>query len=88
MKMLTSYRILSLAWFTVTVLGHDCIDGTLDCDQPVPTIFKLGDPSCACNRPEHAGALKYDSGKVHVCLGNEWKVIRFEESYGSVTNPG
>ena len=86
--MLTSFRILSLAWLAVSVLGQDCVDVTLDCNQPVPTIFKLGNASCACNRPEHAGALKYDSGKVHVCLGNEWKVIQFEESYGSETNPG
>ena len=88
MKMLTSFRILSLAWFAVSVLGQECVDVTLDCNQPVPTIYKLGDASCACNRPEHAGALKYDSGKVHVCVGSEWKAIQFEESYGSETNPG
>ena len=88
MKMLTSFRILSLAWFAVSVLGQECVDVTLDCNQPVPTIYKLGDASCVCNRPEHAGALKYDSGKVHVCLGSEWKALQFEESYGSETNPG
>ena len=86
--MLTSFRILSLALLAVSVLCQDCVDVTLDCNQPVPTIFKLGDASCACNKPEHAGALKYDSGKVYVCLGSEWKVIQFEASYGSETNPG
>ena len=61
------------------------------CDQPVPTIFKLGDASCPCNKTDHAGAIKYANGKVHVCLGTEWKTVQFENSssspYGTENNP-
>jgi len=66
------------------------VDETLDCNQPVPTIYKLGDASCACDRAEHAGALKYANGKVYVCLGSEWKSLQFQESYvyGTENNPG
>ena len=66
-----------------------CVEETLDCDQPVPTIFKLGDASCPCNKTDHAGAIKYANGKVHVCLGTEWKTVQFESSppYGTRNNP-
>ncbi|XP_029202587.2 uncharacterized protein LOC114966768 [Acropora millepora] len=62
---------------------------TLHCDKPVPTIFKLGDASCPCNKTDHAGAIKYANGKVHVCLGTEWKTLPFESNspYGTRNNP-
>ena len=63
------------------------MDETLNCNQPVPTIYKLGDQSCDCDSPDHAGALKYAHGTVYLCVGNEWKVIGFE-AYGAEYNPG
>ncbi|XP_067032810.1 uncharacterized protein [Acropora muricata] len=59
------------------------------CDQPVPTILKLRDVSCPCNKADHAGAIKYANGKVHVCLGTEWKTLPFESNspYGTENNP-
>ena len=72
-------RILSVAVLVAGVSGQICVDETLDCNQPVPTIFKLGDQSCPCNSAAHAGALKYAYGKVHVCLGTTWKTIQFVE---------
>ena len=82
--------VLSLTLLAASVRGQNCVDETLDCNQPVPTIYKLGDASCACDRAEHAGALKYANGKVYVCLGSEWKSLQFQESYvyGTENNPG
>ena len=79
-KMNGFVRVFSLAFLLANTRSQICVDETLDCNQPVPTIFKLGDASCPCDRAEHAGALKYENGKVFVCLGSEWKTVSFEES--------
>ena len=83
-------QTLGLAFLAASVCGQNCVEETLDCNDPAPSIYKLGDASCACNRAEHAGALKYDNGKVSVCLGSEWKTVQFEENhaYGTENNPG
>lgn len=84
-------QILSLAFLAVRISSQVCVEETLDCDQPVPTIFKLGDASCACNSAAHAGALKYANQKVYVCLGSQWNTLQFQESsypYGTENNPG
>ena len=83
-------EFLSVALLVAHVRSQNCVDETLSCDDPVPTIYKLGDQSCACNSPTHAGALKYVNDKVQVCLGSEWKTIQFEENYeyGTEKNPG
>ena len=69
-------RILSVAIFLARVSGQICVEETLDCDYPVPTIFKLGDQSCACNNAAHAGALKYSNVSVDICLGSKWKAVQ------------
>lgn len=83
-------QILCVAFLVAQVRGQNCVEETLNCDDPVPTIFKLGDQSCACNSAGHAGALKFLNGKVQVCLGNEWKTFQFVEDieYGTEKNPG
>ena len=82
-------RILSIVFLVARVKGQDCIEETLNCDDPVPTIFKLGDASCPCNDAAHAGALKYENGKVYLCVGTEWRTFRFESDYGTISaNPG
>ena len=83
-------QILCLAFFVTQTRSQNCVEETLDCDDPVPTIYKLGDQSCACNNAGQAGALKFFNGKVQVCLGDEWKTFQFEEDseYGTKTNPG
>ena len=30
-----------------------CFEETLDCNEPVPTIFKLGEASSPCNKADH-----------------------------------
>lgn len=81
-------RFLSVVFLAAQVSGQ-CVEETLDCNEPVPTIYKLGDQACACNSASHAGALKFVSGKVYVCLGSEWKSFRLEGGiYGTETNPG
>ena len=80
-------RTLSLAFLAANVGGQACIEETLDCNDPVPTIYKLGDASCPCNSPAHAGALKFSNDKIHVCLGSEWKTLQFAV-YGTEDNPG
>ena len=79
------------AFLVARTHAQDCVEETLDCDQPVPTIFKVGDASCPCNKADHAGAIKYANGKVHVCLGTEWKTVQFENNgyvpYGTRNNP-
>ncbi len=81
-------RILSVAFLVARVSGQACIEETLDCNEPVPTIFKLGDQSCACNSAAHAGALKYANGKIYVCLGSKWKIVLLGDEYGTESNPG
>ena len=83
-------RILSIAFLVADVRGQaDCVETTLDCNDPVPTIFKLGDGSCACSDAAHAGALKYSNGKVYLCVGTEWKTFQLQGEYGTEsTNPG
>jgi len=82
-------RILSIAFLVVRVKGQVGIEETLNCDDPVPTIFKLGDASCPCNKAAHAGALKYENGKVYLCIGTGWKTFRLESTYGmESSNPG
>ena len=58
-------RILSIVFLVAVVRGKKRVEKTLNCDGPVPTIFKLGDASCKCNDAAHAGALKYANGKVY-----------------------
>jgi len=85
-----TFSLVCLASVTTQI----CIEETLDCSNPVSTIFKLGSktPYCACDDPGHTGTLKYFSDKVHVCSGNGWKVMQFEETqtyaYGTENNPG
>ena len=82
-------RILSIVFLVARVRGQECVEETLNCDDPVPTIFKLGDAACPCNNAAHAGALKYDNGKVYLCMGTEWKTFLLEADYGTGrTNPG
>lgn len=77
------------AFLVAGMRAQICVEETLDCNQPVPTIFKLGDASCPCNKADHAGAIKYANGKVYVCLGTEWKALQFENNstYGTENNP-
>ena len=82
-------RILTIAFLVAGVRGQLCVEETLNCNDPVPTIFKLGDQSCQCNDAAHAGALKYANGKVYLCVGTEWKTFRLEGEFGTEsTNPG
>ena len=78
--------------FAVIVSGQICVEETLDCSDPVSTAFKLGNASCPCNDPEHAGVLKFVNGEVYVCLGSEWKTVQFQEinlmDYGTAENAG
>ena len=89
MKGFAEFLSVALLVAHVTSQDQNCVDEALSCDDPVPTIYKLGDQSCACNSPAQAGAFKYLGGKVQVCLGSEWKTIEFEEAdYGTEKNPG
>ena len=77
--------------FAVIVSGQICVEETLDCSNPVSTAFKLGNASCPCNDPTHAGVLKYVNGEVYVCLGSEWKTVQLLDNlmdYGTAENPG
>ena len=78
------------AFLAARMRAQICVEETLDCNQPVPTIFKLGDASCPCNKADHAGAIKYANGKLHLCLGTEWKEVQLENNslYGTRNNPG
>ncbi|XP_068748630.1 uncharacterized protein [Montipora capricornis] len=80
--------ILCLALLAAKVRAQICVEETLDCNQPVPTIFKLGDASCHCNDAAHAGSIRYANGKVQVCLGTEWKTVQYTSAYGTERNPG
>ena len=93
LKMIFIVSTLSLFVFvTLIVSGQICVEETLDCRDPVSTVFKLGNASCACNNSAHAGALKYFKGEVYVCLGSEWKIIHLQETtdyaHGTPENPG
>lgn len=82
-------RILSIHFLVAGVRGQLCVEETLNCDDPVPTIFKLGDASCQCNDASQAGALKYTNGRVFLCVGTEWKTFTLEGDYGKQSsNPG
>jgi len=82
-------RILSVVFLVARVKGLICVNETLNCDDPVPTIFKLGDASCPCNDPAHAGALRYENGNVYLCVGTKWKPVGLEDNYGlESANPG
>ena len=83
-------QTLSLAFVAASVSGQVCVEETLDCNEPIPGILKLGNTSCSCNNPAHAGALKYVNGEVYVCLGSEWKIMRSPETVddGTEKNPG
>ena len=80
-KMNGFVRILSVAILVARVSGQICVEETLNCNDPVPTIFKLGDQSCACNNAAHAGALKYSNGNVYICLGSKWKAVQLIDTY-------
>ena len=80
--------ILSVFFLAAPVISQICVEETLDCNQPVPTIYKLGDQSCDCNSAAHAGALKYANGNIYVCLGSKWKTVLLEDDYGTESNPG
>ena len=77
-------------FLTKFVSGQLCVEETLDCGDPVSSIFKIGKDSCACDNDKHAGALKFADGNLMVCLGNEWARAEFEvpPEYGSKFNPG
>ena len=84
-------QTLSLAFLAASVSGQVCVEETLDCNEPIPGILKLGNTSCSCNNPAHAGSLKYVNGAVYVCLSSEWKSVRSLETmdfYGTEKNPG
>ena len=82
-------RVFSLALLLASACSQ-IFAREFDCNRPLPFIFTLGNASCPCDRAEHTGELKYENGKVSVCLGSEWKTFPFEESYayGTENNPG
>ena len=81
---------LFLAALASVVNGQLCVPETLNCNDVLPTIFKIGDQSCACDSKAHDGALKYFNGKLFVCLNSEWKALHLSEinEYGTEHNPG
>lgn len=86
-------KILPVTLLAEVVRGQFCTKGTLDCSTAVPAIKKLGSHSCACGNEIHAGALKFDKGKLYVCLGKKWAPLMFkaksEYAYGThPENPG
>lgn len=72
-----------------SVSSRKCVEETLYCGDPVSGIFKIGNSSC-CDNSEYAGALKFLSGKLYVCLGNKWATFEFEKlfDYGTEFNSG
>lgn len=88
MNSVTLPTLSFLFFLAASVYSQSCVDETLDCSEPVPTVFKLADASCPCNNPTHAGALKYVDGKVYVCSGSKWKTVQFNGAYGTENNPG
>ena len=83
---------LSLLCFTVYVHSQGCVEGDLDCNKAVPTVFKLSDASCPCNDASHSGALQFADNQIYVCNGKEWKMVHLKREvtgpYGSEGNPG
>ena len=79
-----------LAALAAVVSGQLCVPETLDCNEVLPTIYKMGDGSCACDSKAHVGALKYSNGKLFVCLNSEWIALRLTgiQEYGTEFNPG
>ena len=67
-------RILGVA-LLAQLSSQSCVDETLNCNQPVPTIYKLGYQSCNCDSPDHAGALKYAHGRLYLCVDTDGKFI-------------
>ncbi|XP_015763571.1 PREDICTED: uncharacterized protein LOC107342583 isoform X2 [Acropora digitifera] len=74
---------------TKSVSSRKCVEEILYCGDPVSGIFKIGNFPC-CYKAEHAGALKFLSGKLYICLGNKWATFEFEKLfvYGTEFNPG
>ena len=89
-KMKVVYHPPALAVLVAVVCGQYCVEETLDCSKDVPLILKLGKDSCACDREEHVGALKYANNSLYVCLGDKWSAIRLKKlyPYGTENNPG
>ena len=80
-------------FLTKFVSGQLCVDETLDCSDPVSSIFKIGKDTCACDNDKHAGALKFVDGKLMVCLGNRWAKAQWkpkvvDHADGTEFNPG
>ncbi|KAK2567638.1 hypothetical protein P5673_008490, partial [Acropora cervicornis] len=93
MVVIAMKRLLLLSAFvflTKFVSGLVCVDETLDCRDPVSSIFKIGKDSCACDNDRHAGALKFVDGKLMVCLGDRWAELNptVDDAYGTEFNPG
>lgn len=74
---------------TKSVSSRKCVEEILYCGDPVSGIFKIGNFPC-CYKAEHAGALKFLSGKLYICLGNKWATFEFEKLFvhGTEFNPG
>lgn len=85
---------LSFLFFTVYVNSQSCVEGDIDCNKAVPTVFKLSDASCPCDDASHDGALKFANNEVYVCSDKEWKMVPLQTTnvvsgpYGSEGNPG
>lgn len=81
--------ITVLVFSTKSVSSRKCVEEILYCGDPVSGIFKIGNFPC-CYKAEHAGALKFLSGKLYICLGNKWATFEFEKLfvYGTEFNPG
>ncbi|XP_067031283.1 uncharacterized protein [Acropora muricata] len=95
MVVIAMKRLLLLSVFvflTKFVSGLVCVHETLDCRDPVSSIFKIGKDSCACDSDKHAGALKLVDGKLMVCLGDRWAKAelnpKVDDAYGTEFNPG
>ena len=77
-----------LIFFAASVSGQSCLDEGIDCDaDSVPSVFKLGDLSCPCNKASQAGALKLVNEKVYICVGSEWKLVQLQGNYVYGTAP-
>ena len=87
MKIVSLSLVVLLA---AVVSGQLCVPETLNCHEVIPTIFKLGDGSCACGSKAHDGALKYDKGELYLCLNGKWKAFELKEThkFGTELNPG
>ena len=93
MKVIATKRLSLLSVFvflTKFVRSQICVEETLDCSDPVSSIFKIGKDSCACDNDRHAGALKFVDGQLMVCLGNRWVKAQLKkvDAYGTEFNPG